>query len=102
MDAWLVGRGTSCAEQPGAGQTLYQRLQDPDANARIPAMIEAVRLKDQKAVPYMVESLGSGEAEVRFVAFMSLKDLTGQTMGYDVYLPRTDREQAIVRWRAWL
>ncbi len=100
LAGWLLCGAGSCTQQGGAG--LYQRLQGQDPDARIKAMVEAVRLKDQNAVPYIVESLGSGDAEVRFAAFMSLKDLTGQTMGYEIYQPRADREKAIKLWREWL
>ncbi len=92
---------SSCAD--GDGKTgLYQELQSKDPNERIAAIIKAADAKDAKAVPLIVENLGSEESDVRLYAYVALEKLTGKTMGYIYYAPRASRERAIEQWRAWL
>lgn len=93
----LVG----CSPQ-STGPTLYQRLQDANPEVRVQAMMEAADRKDSKALPYIVENLGSDDGDVRLFAGMTLQKITGQTMGYNFYAPRAERDAAIGRWRQWL
>jgi hypothetical protein len=85
-----------------AGEALYLRLQDEDQGVRIQAMVQAADAGDPKAVPYLVENLGNDDSDVRMFAYVALKKITGQTMGYEYFDTRPGREQAIGRWRQWL
>jgi HEAT repeat protein len=93
---------------PGAPQaapdesTLYGRLQSPNKDVRIEAILQAGREKDAKAVPYLVDRLGEGYAEVRFAAIVALEKITGTDRGYRYWAAAAQRDEAIARWRQWL
>jgi hypothetical protein len=71
----------SCARsEPPLGR------QDPAY--KIPAMKSAVGNKDDSAV--------------RLYAIIALEKLTGQTLDYEFYADRPDRQPAIQRWKQWL
>ncbi len=53
-------------------------------------------------VPYLVDRLSDTEEDVRFYAFLALRRITGETMGYEYFSPPQKRAEAIQRWRAWL
>jgi hypothetical protein len=91
-----------CAPSTGGGKTLYLRLQDEDPAVRLDATVEAADAKDAKAVPYIVENLGSDDASMRMYSYIALKKITGMTLGYEYFGTQADREQAIKRWREWL
>jgi len=81
---------------------LYQRLQDEDPKVRAAAAVQAGKLKDRAALPYLVDRLDDPEEEVRFVAYLALRNITGQTMGWNYADPPERRAEAVARWRAWL
>jgi len=83
-------------------RTLYGRLQSSDRNVRIEAAVEAGRRKDAKAVPYLIDRLSDGYAEVRFAAVVALQKITGTSRGYRYWAPTAEREEAVARWRDWL
>ena len=85
-----------------SGEELYRKLQDKDPSVRIAAAVRAAELKDEKAVPHLVERLSDGEDDVRFFAYIALRKITGQTMGYRYYDPPQPRAEAIRRWREWM
>lgn len=74
---------------------------DPDPSIKIPAMKQAVRSGDRKAVPQMIHDLGSDDPAVRFFAIQSLERLLKMTFGYDYYQDRDQRRPAVDRWKQW-
>jgi len=82
--------------------TLYGRLQSRNKDVRMEAILQAGREKDAKAVPYLVDRLGEGYAEVRFAAIVALEKITGTDRGYRHWAPAAQRDEAIARWRQWL
>ncbi|GEM_PF-2546717 len=82
--------------------TLYGRLQSRNKDVRIEAILQAGREKDAKAVPYLVDRLGEGYAEVRFAAIVALEKITQTDRGYRYWAPAAQRDEAIARWRQWL
>jgi HEAT repeat protein len=82
--------------------TLYGRLQSRDKDVRIEAILQAGREKDAKALPYLVDRLGEGYAEVRFAAIVALTKITGTDRGFRYWAPTAQRDEAIARWRQWL
>ncbi len=90
-----------CGCEPG-NATLYEQLQNEKPSIRVGAIITAARLKDAKAVPYLIDRLTDSERSVRFYAIMSLEKITGETMGYRHYDPPARRAEAVARWRRWL
>ena len=98
----LLCGGCNGGSQPGS---LYARLQDDDPSVRIEAVMEAAEKKDDKALPYLVDRLGDSESDVRFFAYMALKQLAGEvceSMQWRYYDPPAKRAEAQNRWRAWL
>jgi len=85
-----------------SNSALYRRLQSEDPDQRIRAAVRAAKSDDEKAVPYLVDRLEDSEEEVRFAAYMALKQITGKTMGWRYYEPPERRAEAVRRWRQWL
>jgi hypothetical protein len=83
-------------------RTLYERFQDEDPSVRMKAVLRAGRWKDRESMPYLVDRLTDGEAEVRFAAILALRRITDETFGYRYYESAAKREQAVRRWRQWL
>jgi len=97
---WLVWTCT-CGCDGGRG-SLYQKFQHEDPSVRISAIVQAERLGDAKAFPYLVDRLTDSEADVRFFAIVALKRITGRGMGYRYYDSPAKRAEAVMRWRNWL
>jgi len=91
-----------CTSDDPAPLTLYERLQSDDALVRMKAIEEAADRKDADAVPLLVERLNDPETSVRFFAIVALDKITGRRMGYQVYAPQAQQDEAIQRWRDWL
>jgi len=95
----VAAGATQAAPDEGS---LYGRLQSLDKDVRIKAILQAGRQKEAKAVPYLVDRLGDGYAEVRFAAIVALEKITGTNRGYRHWAPEAQRDEAIARWRQWL
>ena len=81
---------------------LYERLQSTeDPKVRAQAAIEAGDKGDREAIPYLIELLDDQDEVVRMMAALSLRRITGGSMGYRVYDSYPDRQAAIQRWRQW-
>lgn len=98
----LAGGCNLPSDQPGAGQTLYDRLQHLDPQVRLEAIVEASRSRDPKALPYLVDRLSDPETEVRFAAIEALKLQSGTAFGYVPYGASARQQGSIARWRQWL
>ena len=98
----LVLAAAACGGCEPAAPSLYSRLQDESPSVRVDAIIEAAKQKDDKAIAYLVDRLTDKDRSVRLYAIMSLKKMTGQTMGYLHYDPPERRNGAVARWRHWL
>ncbi|GAH79313.1 unnamed protein product [marine sediment metagenome] len=93
-----------CDGRPPSG-SLYVRLQDDDPTVRIGAIMESAEKRDDKAMPYLVDRLDDSESDVRFFAYLALKELAGDvcdSMQWRYYDPPAKRAEALKRWRAWL
>ena len=86
----------------GCGPPPVKKLSNPDPSGKIPAIKQAVRDKDRRAVPQLVKELESDDAAVRLFAIEALHRLTGQDFGYRYYDDEEIRQPAVDRWRAWL
>ena len=64
------------------------------------AMEQAVQAADRRALPDIIEHLGSDDPAVRLVAIESLRRLTHRTFGYDPDAPPPLRDAARERWLA--
>lgn len=74
----------------------------PDPGARLHAIEEAARTRDQNAVPRLVSLLDSDDPAVRMLSIRTLEEITGQTQQYDYAAPYLERRAAIDRWNQWL
>lgn len=77
-------------------------VRDPDPSVKIPSYKKAVREKDRRAVPQLVEDLDSDDPAVRLYAIGALERMTGDRFGYVFYEGEEQRRPAVDRWRAWL
>jgi hypothetical protein len=93
----VTGGLTGCGPPRGS-----QYVDNDDPDVKIPAIQQAVRTKDKKAVPVLVNDLDSDDPAVRFYAIEALRRLTGDTMGYNYYEDEDVRKPAVERWKAWL
>ena len=67
----------------------------------IPAIQDAARNKDRKAVPKLIKQLDNDDPAIRFYAICALHDITGQTFGYHYYDDKPERKAAIKKWQEW-
>lgn len=79
-----------------------QHIGAVDPTSNIPAIQEAAREKDYKAIPQLVRQLDNDDPAVRFYAIEALQQLTGQTLGYQFYDDAAERRPAVRRWQQWL
>ena len=90
-----------CNGQAQAGSMLAG-LQSENPSVRIHACVQAANAADKRALPLLVERLEDTSGDVRFSAFMALKKITGQSLGYRWYDGEQARAEAVRRWRDWL
>ncbi len=84
-----------------SGGTLYSRLQHEDPTVRSRAAIQAGQMRDNRAIGYLIDRLTDAEPAVRMFANISLKKITGESMGFNVYDSKQDQAAAVERWRQW-
>jgi hypothetical protein len=77
-------------------------VQNPDLEAKVPAIEDAARTHDRSAIPQLVRDLESDDPAVRFYAIRGLRALTGESFGYRYYDSDDDRCPAVARWKQWL
>jgi HEAT repeats len=77
------------------------KLQSPDANTRMDALLKAGESGNEKTVPQIVPALQSEDPLVRWAAQQSLQKLTGTTLGYGWSDSPSKRAQATQKWVLW-
>ena len=77
------------------------KLQSPDANTRMDAVLKAGNSGNENQVPEIVPALQSEDPLVRWAAQQSLEKLTGTTLGYGWSDSPSHRAAATQKWVAW-
>jgi len=67
----------------------------------IPAIQQAARDKDRRAVPDLVKQLDNDDPAIRFYAISALKDITGETFDYHYFDDKPRRKPAVEKWQQW-
>jgi hypothetical protein len=66
---------------------------------------QAVMTVDQKhmwsAIPQVIKRLEDDDVSVRLLAIGTLRDMTGNDLGYNAYANEPERREAVARWRNW-
>lgn len=65
------------------------------------AIEQAALARDSSKIPELIRQLDSQDAAVRMLAIATLRDLTGQDLGFEPVAGAADRGMAIDRWHAW-
>ncbi len=99
--ALVCGLLGGCGSAPPPAD-LSTRLQDEDPAVRAAAILQADKERNQTVLPYLVDRLSDSESDVRWLAYMALKDITGKTMGYSPYVSSSEWGKAQDCWRQWL
>ena len=97
----VIWVGGCVASTPEAG-TIYQRLQNEDPAVRSEAIVQAGKTKNTRTVPLLIDRLSDTESDVRMLAGIALRKITGKDFGWRSWNSRTDRDNAIRRWRQWV
>ena len=84
------------------GGSICDRLQHESPSVRIQAAMDAVREKDMKALPLLVDRLTDRESSVRVFAAQALRRMTGKDFGWNSWDPPGVRRAAVRKWRQWL
>lgn len=101
MRAGLLGALT-CALLSACGSIdSSTKLQSPDANTRMDALLKAGNSGNENKVPEIVPALQSEDPLVRWAAQQSLEKLTGTTLGYGWSDSPSNRAAATQKWVAW-
>jgi hypothetical protein len=96
--------GTWCmlaaaATMPACGTAATEGGYDsPVPAAKMHATLETARSGDGSDIAALVEQLDSDDAGVRSLAITTLRQLTGETLGYRHDDPIADRRAAVARW----
>jgi hypothetical protein len=98
---WMIAGGTVTLLL-GCGGHGPRTVANPDLEAKIPAIEDAVRKQDRSVIPQLVTDLESSDPALRFYAIHGLRGLTGRTLGYRYYDSDDDRHAAVLRWKQWL
>ncbi len=98
---WMIGGGTLTLLL-GCGGHGPRTVSNPDLEAKVPAIEDAVRNHDRSVIPELISELESDDPAVRFYAIRGLHGLTGQTLGYRYYDSDDDRAAETLRWKQWL
>jgi hypothetical protein len=97
MAGWLAAALVGCA-----GESAYvKQLRSPLPQERFQAVVWLARHGSEKAVPNLIEGLMDEDPSVRWAVFETLKDRTGETMGYRPEDPEGRRSEAAGRWKEW-
>lgn len=92
----------ACVDAPQRTGDMRADLHSPDPVVRVQTVHEAIRTRDTRAVPGLIDLLEDKEQNVRVTAHMALIVLTGQAnFGYHYLDPPEERREAVRRWRAW-
>ena len=86
----------------GCGSSPVPSLASEDAGERIPAIREAGRRRDARAVPQLVAALKSDDPAVRFYAIQALERITGTTRGYRYFDGEDQRAAAVTSWESYV
>lgn len=82
---------------PAADRSFDSR----DPVARMSAIADTAAAGDRTKIPELIGSLDHSDPAVRFMAAATLRELTGETMGYRPQDPEPLRDAAIARWESW-
>lgn len=101
MGRWRGLAVLMCLWVAGCFPRESQHIGAIDPLANIPAIQQAARDNDYKAIPALIGQLDSDDGAVRFYAIVALHKLTGQTFDYHFYDDTDERKPAIARWKQW-
>jgi len=97
MAGWLAAAFVGCA-----GESAYvKQLRSPLPQERFEAVLWLAQHGSEKLVPNLIEALMDDDLSVRWAALQTLKDRTGETMGYRPGDPEGQRFEAVGRWEEW-
>jgi hypothetical protein len=74
-------------------------LGDDDPVFVIPAIKQTAQAERLRDVPRLIELLDSEDSATRLYASQALRDLTGETMGYQFWDTPARRKPAVDRWK---
>lgn len=101
MRAGLLGALTCALLSACGSMDSSTKLQSPDANTRMDALLKAGNSGNENTVPEIVPALQSEDPLVRWAAQQSLEKLTGTTLGYGWSDSPSNRAAATQKWVAW-
>ena len=96
--AWCAAVVVSGCSQPAVAPDLASDV----PQERILGLAAAMRERDAEAIPEYVTMLRSDDPAVRMFAIGALRDLTGESFGYDYGAPEADCAEAVERWEQWV
>lgn len=99
---WRGLAASVCVVMGGCIPRETPRIGAIDPSNNIPAIQEAARNGDSKAIPALVQQLDNDDPAVRFYAIEALQKLTGQTLGYQFYDNAKLRKEEVARWQRWV
>jgi len=97
MAAWLAAALVGCA-----GESAYvTRLRSPLPQERFQAVLWLAQHGSEKVLPDLIVALMDEDPSVRWAAFETLRERTGETLGYRPGDPEGRRFEAARRWEEW-
>jgi hypothetical protein len=97
----VIGVFSACLIAGGCTPREDPSISAIDPLNSIPAIQDAARQKDRRAIPGLIRQLDNDDPAIRFYVISALRDLTGQTFGYHYYDIAGERKPAVRLWQDW-
>ncbi|MEM9383006.1 MAG: HEAT repeat domain-containing protein [Planctomycetota bacterium] len=85
----------------GVIEHVIPMLKDADIFVRMVAAQALDDLRAKTAVPALIDTLDDDRSPVREAAVIALRNITGQSFGFDPAARDADRRKRVDQWRAW-
>ena len=99
---WRAAFVLKAMQDPACAGVFYRMAASKDIEIRLAGIDGLAEITQILYYPLLVTGLRDPEERVRFRCSRNLKELVGETFGYDPRAPADEREAAIEKWEAWL
>ena len=91
----------SWSHQDKGSSFVLRMLRDPDSHVKRTAIACCALFRLRHSISPLISLLSDPDAEVQQCALDSLKEITGEDFGFEVFASAEERMDAIEAWRSW-
>lgn len=86
---------------PAAASSLTSFLSHENRDLRFYAADSLVKLKDKRAIPYLIDYLKGSDTAKSAIAYDTLRQRTGQNIQFPFFGSKEEREKYAAEWERW-